>query len=213
MTPRAVLLVALLGACATGYQPAGFTGGYSETRLKPDVAQVSFDGNGFTSKQRSMDFTLLRAAQLTLASGRGHFVIMGSEQATSTSYYATPQTYQIDGNTVQGSGGAIVPITKQRSGVTVLMLQDANKDSLDARFLRSSIVEKYDLPEHLEPDSGLLAALEIVACFGSVGLLVAATEPDVDEDSLRLVGGVAGATCAAALVADALDIATGAQGD
>lgn len=56
----------LLEGCATSHQEKGFTGGYSETQLAPDVFRVNFAGNGYTSSERAQDFALLRAAELSL---------------------------------------------------------------------------------------------------------------------------------------------------
>jgi len=66
----------LLTACATGYQSSGFTGGFKDTQLAPDVFRVSFSGNGFTSSDRVQDFALLRAAELTLANDARYFAVI-----------------------------------------------------------------------------------------------------------------------------------------
>ncbi len=58
---------AFLAACATSYQPDGFSGGYSDMKLGENVWQVDFRGNGYTSSARARDFSLLRAAEITTA--------------------------------------------------------------------------------------------------------------------------------------------------
>jgi len=45
--------------CGTTYQPKGFLGGCSETRLGENIFRVTFEGDEFTSKDRVADFTLL----------------------------------------------------------------------------------------------------------------------------------------------------------
>jgi len=60
-----VILAFILQGCATSYQKTSFTGGYSETQLDENVFNVSFKGNGYTSRERVADFTLLRSAELT----------------------------------------------------------------------------------------------------------------------------------------------------
>ena len=50
-------LATLLAGCATTYHPDSFTGGYSESRLGPNVALVSFRGNGFSSQQELAGFS------------------------------------------------------------------------------------------------------------------------------------------------------------
>ena len=56
----------LLIACATPYQSGGFMGGFNEVQLAEDSYQVSFGGNGYTSTQRAIDFTLLRCADIAI---------------------------------------------------------------------------------------------------------------------------------------------------
>jgi len=44
-------------------------GGYTDTPLAENVYRVEFSPNGFTSKEDTEDFTLLRAAELTIEKG------------------------------------------------------------------------------------------------------------------------------------------------
>lgn len=76
----------LLAACSTTptpYQPyraegaGGIHGGYSEYRLGPDLFQVKFHGNEFTSRSRVENYLLFRAAELTVTNGFDWFVIKG----------------------------------------------------------------------------------------------------------------------------------------
>ena len=71
-----IVVIVILSGCATAYQPRGATGGFSEMQLRHDVFQVSFDGNGFTSKSRAADFMMLRNAEITLENGYRYFVIV-----------------------------------------------------------------------------------------------------------------------------------------
>ncbi len=86
-----------LSGCATSYQQKGFTGGYSETQLAPDVFRVNFQGNGYTSSERAQDFALLRAAELSLERGFRYFALLDETDLhtrTNISYlqatYGTP---------------------------------------------------------------------------------------------------------------------------
>ena len=81
-------ILALLVGCATEYQPAGVGGGYSETIYSPDVFRVHFDGNEHTPVERSRDFALLRAAELTLQHGYKYFVVIN--QTTQVANAAPP---------------------------------------------------------------------------------------------------------------------------
>lgn len=85
------LLAAL--ACATPYQPIGFRGGFTESRLGPDFFAVRFNGNGYTDAARATDFTILRAAELALKAGYPYFIVMQetdttSQKATATTSYS-----------------------------------------------------------------------------------------------------------------------------
>ncbi len=89
------LLVALLCAavigCATPYRPHnGFTG-YYEVQLAENTFMVSFVGNELTNIDTSINYALLRSAQLTIEKGYNFFAITGSNssQNTSTGYVST----------------------------------------------------------------------------------------------------------------------------
>src|SRR4051794_15109445 len=70
-------LLALLCAlgCATGYHPASGTGGFSELKLNDRAYEVSFRGNGYTSREQAQRLALRRAADLTVQSRFTHFVV------------------------------------------------------------------------------------------------------------------------------------------
>lgn len=75
-------IAGLLSSCATSYQTVGFTGGYSETQLAPDIFRVVFRGNGYTSRQRSQDFAMLRAAELVLTNKFTYFAVLRESNFT-----------------------------------------------------------------------------------------------------------------------------------
>src|SRR5262245_15060327 len=85
-----LIICCLVTACATPYQSTGFSGGFSETRLAPDVFRVNFSGNGYTSAERAQDFAFLRAAELTLAAGFKYFVPLKEASSTTVSTITTP---------------------------------------------------------------------------------------------------------------------------
>ena len=64
-TLGAVLVVASLASCATGYQANGITGGYTEKKITDSAYVVSFGGNGFATKDRVYYFWMYRCAELT----------------------------------------------------------------------------------------------------------------------------------------------------
>lgn len=68
----ACLLVAVAG-CMTGYQPRGYTGGYSEQKIDEDTYLVSFSGNGNTPRGVVLKYFLYRCAELTVDHGYAYF--------------------------------------------------------------------------------------------------------------------------------------------
>ena len=84
MTRNALLalLVVALGGCATGYQKAGLTGGYSERRISDSAYYVSFSGNGFASKDRVHWFWMYRCAEVTLLQKHSLFVLDTSNRSS-----------------------------------------------------------------------------------------------------------------------------------
>lgn len=83
-----------LAACATStpYQPA--TGGinsygYSDTRIEAGKFRVGFRGNTSTDRATVENYILLRAAELTLAEGLGHFVILDEGEGSTSNFNST----------------------------------------------------------------------------------------------------------------------------
>ena len=156
----AVALVGLLlTACATGYQSTGFTGGFKDTQLAPDVFRVSFSGNAFTSSDRVQDFALLRAAELTLANDARYFAVISSADQSRTDTHVTPGSSQTTG-TVSAPGnigyysGTTTYSPPQvhtyyKPGVGMLIRTFQTKPEgdfvFDANFIANSIRTKYGI--------------------------------------------------------------------
>jgi len=147
----AVLLLMPLAGCYTSYAPKSFWngGGFSETMLSPDVAQISFKGNGYTGDERAGDMVLLRAADLALEHGFPYVAVDGVQMSDSASTVFTPGYYQahIVGNSVYASGVPAMPITihSPSSRVTAHFFREQRPGVLDARFLAASIRTKYGI--------------------------------------------------------------------
>jgi len=84
------LATACFTACATGYHSGGFTSGFSDTQLARDVFRISFQGNGYTSVDRTQDLALLRAADVTLSHGYHYFGVMNEAEGGHTDSFTTP---------------------------------------------------------------------------------------------------------------------------
>ncbi len=143
MRTFSLLAVLFSVGCATAYQPAGFTGGYTESRLGPDAFTVWFQGNRYTAASRVSDFTMLRAAELTLESGYRYFVLLGETDRTSR-HRSLNTTY--NGST--GFNTTENVSIKPGQEVRVQCLTDKPKGgtyAYDAQFISNEMRRKYGL--------------------------------------------------------------------
>src|ERR1700744_5547836 len=90
----AVMLLALLAGCA---QPAAFAPrgpgqqtGYTDRQLAPNRWRVTFTGNSATPREQVEDDLLLRAAEVSLAAGYGHFLFDNRDTRADTRATAFP---------------------------------------------------------------------------------------------------------------------------
>lgn len=132
-------IVIAVGGCATGYQPTGFSGGYSEVQLNADTYQIRVRGNGYTSTDRAQNIALLRASELTLAAGADRFVVLGG--GTSSSYAgSTGGSAYVVGNTLITDSGS--PIYKPSSGLIIRIVRKgdpAYAGALDAKMIDAQL--------------------------------------------------------------------------
>ena len=87
-------LCAALAGCMTPapYAPRrpGAVTGYTDRELAPGRWRVTFSGNSVTPRDTVEDFLLLRAAEVTLASGGTHFIFDTRDTRQQTRLYADP---------------------------------------------------------------------------------------------------------------------------
>jgi hypothetical protein len=90
-----------LAACQTPYQEMGYEGGVAAVPITNNTYRISARGNGFTDPTTVQDYVLLKAAEVTLASGNSYFTIVNNRDATSSSVGQTAGTFQtsVIGNT------------------------------------------------------------------------------------------------------------------
>ena len=154
-------LVLALAGCATAFQPKGLSGGYSATALAPNVFEIYFHGNGYTSEERAKDFALLEAADVTLAHGFEYFQIAAGSSKANTQAAYLPQ-YSTTTASAYGSGGYAYGVAhtttyggfpmvfhKPVVDITVTMhhQQPAQGLSFDAAFLKRSLDAKYAIKD------------------------------------------------------------------
>jgi hypothetical protein len=73
-------MAVILASCATAYQPSGITGGSDVKELRPNVYRVSFQGNGYTTKESVQVYWLYRCAELAIEKGFTGFEILSDMQ-------------------------------------------------------------------------------------------------------------------------------------
>ena len=129
----------LLIACATPYQSGGFMGGFNEVQLAEDSYQVSFGGNGYTSTQRAIDFTLLRCADIAIENGYKCFVVLGAENRTKTSVQSNPGSLNV--------APSINTVSKPSTTNTITLINERiqGQFAYEAEITAKSIRDKYQL--------------------------------------------------------------------
>ena len=149
----------LLGACATPYQKQGLTGGFTETQLSPETYRISFKANTLTSADQVQDFTLLRAAELTLENGHRYFVVQESVDQTQRHVTVMPATTYSSGKMkASGDKAKYESYTSSSPGyvkeefspglgmvIRTLDSKPAKGEAYDAVFLVKSLKTKYEL--------------------------------------------------------------------
>jgi len=152
-------LVLAVSSCGTSYQPLGISGGYSETRLAPDVVKVRFSANAYTSSEKAQDLALLRCADLCLQSGYRYFHVGADSVNVSHSTIVTPGSSFTTG-TATGYGYGVgynqtttymppqvTTLNKPQAEILVKFLKakPSGIEVFDAVFISSSIRQKYGI--------------------------------------------------------------------
>lgn len=121
---RTVLVGTLFMACATPYQAMGWTGGYDNVQVKPDVFFVEVKGNGYAGRTTLIGYFHRRAKALCDAAGFADYIVTSEEHGTSHQSINLPNTYtgtthgQKIGDSYQGhttvrqAGGGSISIAK-----------------------------------------------------------------------------------------------------
>jgi hypothetical protein len=146
----------LLG-CATPYSSTGFLGGCSDVQLAPGVFRITFQGNGYTAPERTQDFALLRAADLTLKHGYRYFAILTADSGgrsaaiTLPGHAYTTANFTAYGNTAFGTANTTytpattIPVFYPNTGLLIGCFREKPQSAyvLDAQFLSNSLRTKY----------------------------------------------------------------------
>lgn len=157
-----VLMCILIAGCATPYQPDGFRGGYTETRLTQNTWRVNFQGNGFTRRSETQDYALLRCAELTLQQGYRYFALADSRSGVDSAAMVMPSTSQTNfnatryGNSMSGTattqtyGGGMMFVSFPSASNVVVMFPERvalrNGASLwDAQEVCNNLGRSYEI--------------------------------------------------------------------
>jgi len=85
MNARHIIVISayvfLLSGCVTPYQPKGFAGGYTDFETQPGIYYVSFQGNGYTSKDTIVQYWHQRAAEI--CKGRDRYEMISQNASTT----------------------------------------------------------------------------------------------------------------------------------
>ena len=143
----------VLCACETPYQPDSFwrQGGYSEEQTGQASWVVTFRGNENTSMERSLDFSLMRAAKLCLINNYSHVEISHTESIVDA-YEEEESVYETDedGEEVEVDTRTYTVETPRAvreincRNKPVNDNEGADSEVYDAAFLKQSIEQKYN---------------------------------------------------------------------
>jgi len=158
------LAILFVAGCYTPYQQNSFMGGWSETWLAPDVVEVSFRGNGYTSAERVQDLAILHAEERMEKAGFNFFTFGGGKHSESVQdVQVTPDQARTQGTatvspSLSGANigyssqttftpGTSIRIQRHRVSLTVqgYKFQPIGVRSFDANFVIASLRHKYNL--------------------------------------------------------------------
>ena len=154
-----VFLFASCSTRQTPYQPLGNYGGFEELQLSENIFSVRFQGNSKTRKQKSIDFCLLRCAEVCLQNKYGYFAIINQVNDTKEQIYSSPASSistgtintlgQINLNTTNYGGQTYITSSPSTSNTIICFkAKPPNGIYFDADFLLKKIGEKYGISLH-----------------------------------------------------------------
>jgi hypothetical protein len=153
------LIAALMTGCATGYQSAGSSGGFSDVQVAPDLFVIKFVGNEHTPGERAAHFGLLRSAEVALTNGFPYFEVVDGRNISTTNSYELPSNSYTTGtvattgslSTYSGSTtttpGQVYSTYAPGIGLLVRGLKDrtGHEQAIDAALFAKMIRAKYKI--------------------------------------------------------------------
>ena len=149
-----LFLILFLAGCMNQYQKKEYSwgAGHSETQLDKNIFRVTYTGDEFTSAEASIDFSLLRCAELTIENGYNYFSIIEKNTSVKTEVYSVPATYQTYSSgygaaTTYTYGGGTYSSSSPSSDNTIMMFKEKPSTGIpySAEFVAKSIRDKYEI--------------------------------------------------------------------
>lgn len=137
------ILIFTLSSCATTYQKEGFTGGFSEVQLSKNRFKVSFKGNGFTGREKAINYTLLRSAELCLENSYKYFVIIDENNYEKIVTINTPMTVNTTG-TASTYGGSYSSRTTFSGGGSDIYTKPRSTNIIDCYNTKPDGIYSYE---------------------------------------------------------------------
>jgi len=145
---------AMLTGCAVamgqyGRYSAAMQVGYTDTEVQPGLFLVRYYGNNLYPADRTMDFTLLRAAEICLERGRNYMSINDVDAQMRPDAYSTSTTTVVppsETSTVVHSG-TVSPalLFNPMIGLVVSCREAQDGKAWDAGYLSRTIRTKYSM--------------------------------------------------------------------
>jgi hypothetical protein len=126
-----------LASCATPYQPQGVIGGFEVKELRSDVYRVSFQGNGYTSRETVQAYWLYRCAELAIEKGFTGFEILSDMQFVMRRPSTDDRIGPALGNSV-ASLGIRIPVTSDEVSEFALWRDQGDLASRSAQPIRTA---------------------------------------------------------------------------
>lgn len=104
-------VAALVISACTPFAPMGAAGGYEEKMVGENAYVITFSGNGFTSKERTRDLALYRAAQIGEKLKYTHFAVMGETDISQSKTVYTGSTSTTNASVYGNYGTATTTTT------------------------------------------------------------------------------------------------------
>jgi hypothetical protein len=144
----------VLAACSTPYQEMGLSGGVSAKQMTANTYRIEARGNGYTGSSDVKDYAMLKAAEITRASGNTHFVIIDAADASHQGQVVIPGSAQTN---VYGYGNYATAQTTYTPAQAISI----HKPGQDM-FIRMVSIKPGEVPPH-----GAISADEIIQFVGS----------------------------------------------